>query len=258
MLQYYSRFFKFVEIDSTYYHIPSRFVVRGWKDKTPSDFKFTLKFPKAITHERKLQDISKQLSLFFYALEPLVGKTLMLLIQLPPYLTEPKGFVPFKSMVSKLDSRFRYALEVRDSSWFNNRVYEFLNENRISLVWSVRDELKTPSIITADQIYVRFIGDRSINENDFGKIVKDRSKEMIEYAKRLKEIQNDDSNIRDILIAFNNHFAGFGPQSVNDFLKILQKPEMNWKNELEKQSQSNSSSFLNNNSQTSMTDFNEF
>jgi len=51
-LSYYSKFFNFVEIDSTYYTIPSRFAVRAWKDKTPSDFKFTLKFPKIITHKK--------------------------------------------------------------------------------------------------------------------------------------------------------------------------------------------------------------
>ncbi|WP_425305563.1 DUF72 domain-containing protein [Candidatus Nitrosocosmicus arcticus] len=51
-LSYYSKFFKFVEIDSTYYKIPSRFAVRAWIDKTPADFKFTLKFPKIITPEK--------------------------------------------------------------------------------------------------------------------------------------------------------------------------------------------------------------
>ncbi len=93
-LSHYSKFFKFVEVDSTYYNIPSRSVVRGWKDKTPEDFKFTLKFPKVITHEKKLDDISKPLYLFFYALEPLVDKTVTLLIQLPPYLSAGKGFDP--------------------------------------------------------------------------------------------------------------------------------------------------------------------
>ena len=61
-LSYYSKFFKFVEVDSTYYRIPSRSPVRGWKDKTPEDFKFSLKFPKVITHEKKLEDVVKPLS----------------------------------------------------------------------------------------------------------------------------------------------------------------------------------------------------
>jgi uncharacterized protein YecE (DUF72 family) len=246
-LPYYSKFFKFVEVDSTYYHIPSRSTVRGWKDKTPEDFKFSLKFPKVITHEKKLEDIVKPLSILFYALEPLIEKTLTLLIQLPPFLSEKKGFIPLQYMVRYLDKRFRYSLEVRHSSWFNDNVYNFLKENNISLVWSIQDKLKSPSIVTSDHVYIRFIGDRSISEKDFGKIVKDRRKEMLEYVKKVRETQNDNSNIGDVLIAFNNHFAGFGPQSVNDFLKLMNMSEIDWKTELEH--------YENNANQSSLSDF---
>jgi len=232
-LSYYSRFFKFVEVDSTYYHIPSRSTVRGWRDKTPDDFKFSFKFPKVVTHEKKLEEVAKPLSILFYSLEPLIDKTLTLLIQLPPFLSEKKGFNPLQEMIRHLDKRYKYSLEVRHSSWFNDDVYSFLRENNISLVWSVRDKLQSPSIVTSDQVYVRFIGDRSISETDFGKVVKDRRKEMLEYVKQVRDTQDKNSNIYDVLIAFNNHFAGFGPQSVNDFLKLMNMSEVNWKTELE-------------------------
>lgn len=256
-LSYYSKFFNFVEIDSTYYTIPSRFAVRAWKDKTPSDFKFTLKFPKIITHEKKLEDVSKPLSIFFTALEPLIDKTLLLLIQLPPYLSAKKGFKSLQIMTRNLDTRFRYALEVRDASWFEDKIYDFLKEENMSLVWSVREELTTPTVITADQLYTRFIGDRSINEKDFGKVVKDRTKEMMEYAKHFKEMQNAETNVRDVLIAFNNHFAGFGPQSVNDFLKVMNNPEISWKREIESRQQNNSNQSVGN-YQSSLSDFSNF
>jgi uncharacterized protein YecE (DUF72 family) len=232
-LSYYSKFFKFVEVDSTYYHIPSRSTVRGWKDKTPDDFKFSFKFPKVVTHEKKLEEVAKPLSILFYSLEPLIDKTLTLLIQLPPFLSEKKGFNPLQEMIRHLDKRYKYSLEVRHSSWFNDDVYSFLRENNISLVWSVRDKLQSPSIVTSDQVYVRFIGDRSISETDFGKVVKDRRKEMLEYVKQVRDTQDKNSNIYDVLISFNNHFAGFGPQSVNDFLKLMNMSEVDWKTELE-------------------------
>lgn len=229
-LSYYSKFFKFVEVDSTFYNIPSRFVVKGWKDKTPDNFKFALKFPKIITHERKLEGVSKYLYPFFYALEPLMEKTLILLIQLPPYLSAEKGFKPLKNMVKRLDGRYRYALEVRESTWFDEKVYDFLKENKISLAWSVRDELKTPPIVTSDQVCIRFIGDRSIGENDFGKIVKNRDKEVIEYLDNINKIQmNGETREHQIMISFNNHFAGFGPESANTFLKLANEPEIDWK-----------------------------
>jgi uncharacterized protein YecE (DUF72 family) len=53
-LSYYSKFFKFVEVNSTLYSIPSRFVFKIWKDKTPDDFKFALKFPKLMKHDKKM------------------------------------------------------------------------------------------------------------------------------------------------------------------------------------------------------------
>lgn len=252
-LAHYSKFFKFVEVDSTYYNIPSRATVRGWKDKTPTDFKFSLKFPQVITHEKKLEDVEKPLSILFYALEPLVDKTLTLLIQLPPFLTFEKGISSLKYMTRYLDERFKYALEVRHSSWFNSQVFDLLKTNGMSLVWSIRDKLEPPSIITSDQLYIRFIGDRSISEKDFGKIVKDRNKELLEYAKRIRQAQDQNTSIREILIAFNNHFAGFGPQSVNDFLKLINEKEVDWKNGLE--SQQSHFTIQNDKFQSSLSDF---
>jgi uncharacterized protein YecE (DUF72 family) len=251
-LSYYSKFFKFVEVDSTFYSIPSRFIVRGWKEKTPDDFKFSLKFPKKITHDNKMQDVSKDLYVFFKNLEPLVDKTILLLIQLPHYLTASKSFEAFENMVKKLDSRFKYALEVRDESWFNDNLYDFLRSNNIALTWSIRDELKTPPIITSDQVYIRFIGDRSINEKDFGKIVKDRNKEMAEYI----DIINDKAVLenQNVSIAFNNHFAGFGPESASTFLKLMDKPAPEWSKEIE-QNKNNKTPSIENRYQTSMSDF---
>jgi uncharacterized protein YecE (DUF72 family) len=161
------------------------------------------------------------LSVFFNNIEPLTDKTLLLLIQLPYYLTENRYLDSLQNMVYILDNRFKYALEESNSSGFNDKVYDFLKNNTITLAWSVRDELKTPPIITSDQIYVRFIGDRSINDKDFGKIVKDRKKEMQEYVDIVKEKSLGETQTTSI--AFNNHFAGFGPESASTFLKMMDK-----------------------------------
>ena len=160
-------------------------------------------------------------------------------------------------MVKRLDNRFRYALEVRESSWFDNKVYEFLKENKIALTWSIRDELKTPSIITSDQIYIRFIGDRSIDDKDFGRIVKNRDKEMIEYIDTINKSQNDtQKECQTIAIAFNNHFAGFGPESANTFLKLMDKPAIDgWTKEIE---QNNLFYTTNNEHQASISDYTFF
>jgi uncharacterized protein YecE (DUF72 family) len=156
---------------------------------------------------------------------------------------ERDGFEYIENLVSKLDNRFRYALEVRESSWFSDKVSDFLKENGMSHVWSIRDELKAPPIVTSNQIYIRFIGDRSINEKDFGKIVKDRERETKEYVDHIKRTRQDDADGQhhQMAIVFNNHFAGFGPQSANEFLKLMNKPEVDWKGALQQKQDSSAS-----------------
>jgi uncharacterized protein YecE (DUF72 family) len=178
---------------------------------------------------------------------------LTLLVQLPPFISEKKGFNAFQDMVHHLYNRFRYSLEFRYNSWFTDDVYNFLKEHNISLFRSVRDELESPLVVTSDQVYIKFIGDRSISAVDFGKIVKDRRKEMLKYAKKIRETQDENSNIRDILIVFNNHFAGFGPQFVNDFLILMSLSEIDWKTELE--NYGNNSGRSNDRFQSSLTGF---
>ncbi len=69
-----------------------------------------------------------------------------------------------------LDPDFRYAIEVRHKSWFDRSVYKLLSNNDICLAWSQLDTIQTPQELTSDFIYPLFIGDRSIDERDFGSI----------------------------------------------------------------------------------------
>jgi uncharacterized protein YecE (DUF72 family) len=77
-LNYYSHVFDYVEIDSS---TPGLQMVKNWAMKTPKNFKFTAKFPKAITHDKRLLNVDKELERFFDAIGPLENKTLALLLQ---------------------------------------------------------------------------------------------------------------------------------------------------------------------------------
>ena len=82
-LNYYSHVFDYVEIDSSFYRVPKVFMVNNWNTKTPKNFKFSAKFPRVITHEKRLKEVDKELDHFFEAMGRLSNKTLALLIQLP-------------------------------------------------------------------------------------------------------------------------------------------------------------------------------
>lgn len=223
-------------------------MVKQWLKKTQEDFRFTAKFPKVITHDKRLKNVDNELQLFFKAIEPLYDKTLALLIQLPPSIEIMEGLQRLRELVYKLDKRFRYAVEVRHPSWFQDLAYNFFANNNICMVWSQIVGIRTPPIVTSDFLYLRFIGDRSLQEKDFGRIQKDRSPEMRKWVKRISraEKSNEEENkrLKFAIVAANNHYAGFGPISVNIFRKMIGLKEVTWdqKDKGQQQEISNSNS----------------
>ena len=220
-LSYYSQIFDFVEIDSTFYRIPSKFMVNNWDKRTTDNFRFAVKFPKVITHDKRLKDVEKDIERFYDVMEPLYDKILVFLIQLPPSLQIAEGLDLIKNLQYQLNPSFRYAIEVRHHSWFNELFYNYIKEKKYCLVWSQQDIVITPPVVTTDFIYLRLIGDRSINEKDFGKINKDRTKEMEIWSKILED---DDRKVKDLnmaIIAANNHYAGFGPMTAKLFAEMM-------------------------------------
>jgi uncharacterized protein YecE (DUF72 family) len=234
-LRYYSQKFDYVEIDSSFYKIPNQFMVKNWDRKTPDNFRFAAKFPKIITHDKHLVDVKEEVELFLKVMEPLGEKTLALLIQLPPSMEIIPGLEGLRQLVPLLDSKFRYAVEVRHQSWFQDLAYNFFANNNLCMVWSQLAGIRTPPIVTTDFLYVRFIGDRSIDENNFGKIQKDRVLEMSKWARRVKRVEEEkkkeNKELSLAMIAANNHYAGFGPGTANMFRKMIGLSEITWTHE---------------------------
>ena len=227
-LEYYSKVFDYVEIDSSFYRIPNIFTVKNWSKITPSKFRFTAKFPKVITHEKRLKNVDNELSLFFKAMEPLHDKILALLIQLPPSLEITEGLQRLREIIPILDNRFRYAVEIRNRSWFQDLAYNFFANNNLCMVWSQLVGIRIPPIVTSDFLYIRFIGDRTIQEKNFGRIQKDRTSEMRKWSRQLMRVQKEETKLNLAIVTANNHYAGFGPATANMFRKIIGLPEVNW------------------------------
>jgi len=224
----YSQVFDFVEIDSSFYRPPNLFMTKRWAKITPDNFRFTAKFPRTITHEKRLAiaDPEKELRYFFDMMRPLQRKLLALLIQLPPSLSANEGMKKLKTLVDLLDPDFRYAIEVRHTSWFDSKeFYKLLSDNKICLTWSQLATIQTPPELTTDFIYLRFIGDRSISEEDFGRIQKDRFEELQRWSEQVKRVKE---KAKFAIVAANNHYAGFGPATANSFRKMVGLKEVEW------------------------------
>lgn len=227
-LPYYSQVFNYVEIDTSFYHIPSNNMVRLWNARTPSNFNFSAKFPRIITHEKKFRHCEKELELFYKAMLPLKEKLLTLLIQFPPSFKITEGLEALGKFDFYFDELYRYAIEVRHSSWFNDLAYNFFKKNNICLVWNQLDIVQTPPVVTTDFTYIRFIGDRSISEKDFGTIQRDRAVEMLNWANKLKEVEKYEKDVSKALVAANNHYAGYGPETANIFREMLGLERVSW------------------------------
>jgi hypothetical protein len=98
------------------------------------------------------------------------------------------------------------------------------------MVWSQLADIRTPPIVTTDFLYIRFIGDMTIQEKDFGNIQKDRISEMKNGLDLSRAIEEERDILSLAIVAANNHYAGFGPGTANTFRKMSDLSEVKWDN----------------------------
>lgn len=225
-LEYYSKVFDYVEIESSFYRIPNTITTTRWAEITPDNFRFTAKFPKRITHVKRLgQGVESDMEYFQKAMTPLASKLGCLLIQLPPSMTMKEGMNKIQKL--PFDKGFRYAIEARHKSWFDDEVYSFLRKNDICLAWSQLEDIQTPTVVTTDFIYLRLMGDRSIPEEEFGTIQKDRTIEMKAWASVINKLSKN-KKLKNGFVPTSNHYAGFAPATANMFRTLVGLPKVAW------------------------------
>jgi uncharacterized protein YecE (DUF72 family) len=223
-LSHYSKVFNCVEIDSSFYRIPNPFMITQWRNNTPPGFLFSPKLPKKITHEKKLVDSESILIYFYSVVSKLKDKLGPIAIQLPPSIKLTTHQKLMKDFISQLSPEFKHAIEFRHKSWFTPETYALLRKNNIAMVWSLNQYLETPSEVTADFVYLRMVGDRELTE--FTGIQKERSEDMKRWVSAVK---HNAGKFESGYVFFNNHFAGFSPESANEFRRLLGLMEVDYK-----------------------------
>jgi uncharacterized protein YecE (DUF72 family) len=215
-LRAYSRVFKTVEIDSTFYRYPSKGMVMGWLRYSPSDFVFAAKLPKVITHDKKLglkEDVKADLEAYLELMRPLQlgGKLACLLIQLPPkYNYNPENLKAFFELLNPL---FKYAVEFRNLSWMRNETWSLLKEYGVAYT-NVDEPLLPPEVhLTADFTYFRWHGR---GERPWFNYLYEKA-ELDEWVPKVEEAAK---NVKKVYGYFNNHFHGYAPENC---LYLLEK-----------------------------------
>jgi uncharacterized protein YecE (DUF72 family) len=152
-LQYYSTRLNSVEIDYTFYRMPSAKTIEGWKAATPETFKFTLKASQQITHRQRLKVPSEALDYFLSVVPGLEARLGTILYQLPPFFK--CDIQRLETFLSVLPRGIPAAFEFRHDSWFVEDVYSLLRRHNVALCIHDTDEHTTPLELTARFTYIR-------------------------------------------------------------------------------------------------------
>jgi uncharacterized protein YecE (DUF72 family) len=224
MLSLYAKVFDTVEVDSTFYAIPSENSVKGWAERTPASFNFSLKLPSEITHKNRLRDSQSILEQFIQRINLLEDKLGCVLIQLPPDFS-PNEQTAFANFIDLLPTQLRFAVEFRDANWLNEQTINTLARKNVALTltdsrWIHRTaSFRFIENYPADFAYVRWLGPRELT--DYSRIQLDRSRELSQWAESFAALRE---RVTQIYGYFNNHFQGHSPGSCNMFKEMLGLP----------------------------------
>lgn len=159
-LTFYASHFDTVEVDATFYRLPSERAVATWRDAAPDGFVFAVKGSRLITHFLRLGDVDEALATFLGRVSLLGDKLHVVLWQLPPNL--PADLVLLKRFLERLPAdRVRHAVEFRHESWLTSETFAVLREFGAAHVHVSSDTMPENMTSTADFVYARFHGTAS-------------------------------------------------------------------------------------------------
>jgi len=235
-LGYYASQFRTVEADNTYYRVPSRSMVEGWRDRTPDNFILCAKFPRSVVHAGdgpkpdadKILQPDGETGRFLDHMSLLGEKCGPLVLQFPYF--NKKAFekaAPFydrlESYLDSLPRDFRYAVELRNKWWVNETLLDILKRHETALVLVELGYLPHPAdvakklpLVTTDFVYGRLIGDRKAVEektDTFDELVLDKSDSLQRWSELLNKLLEE---VPRAYVFANNHFAGHGPATIRD------------------------------------------
>jgi uncharacterized protein YecE (DUF72 family) len=202
MLHYYGERFRTVEINNTFYRMPSVLVLEAWAGDVPADFKFVIKASRQITHMKRLKDAAVSVSYLLEAAGALKDRLGPLLFQLPPNLK--KDAPRLSEFLALLPTQRRTAFEFRHPSWFDEEVFGLLRDHQAALCIAEADnDLEVPFVSTADWGYLR------LRRLDYG------DAEMKDRLKLVRE-----QSWRDVFVFFKHEDKGTAPLMARRFLEL--------------------------------------
>lgn len=196
-LGFYARHFDSVEINASFYRLPSEASFRTWRQTVPKGFTFAVKASRYITHLKRLIEPEEPLKLFLSRAR-LLGSTLgPILFQLPPNWKANPGRLA--DLLRLLPPKRRFAVEFRDPSWFSEEIAEILRNRGVAFCVFHMVGMRCPLWVTAPFVYLRFHGTSGKYGGSYS------ARELDGWAKRIQDWLNQGL---DVYAYFNNDEEG--------------------------------------------------
>lgn len=212
-LSYYASRFNTVEINNSFYRLPTEQAVKAWRKSVPEGFLFAWKASRFITHMKKLQEIEESIDLVFGRMADLSATFGPVLFQLPPMLranNETRGRMA--RCLSLVPSGRRIAFEFRHPSWYEETTFRILSDHNAALCLSDHADAPTPWVVTADFVYVRGHGTN-------GRYAGSYSEETLQsWVHHITEWRQ---NGRDVYVYFDNDIKSAAPGDAQTLLRLL-------------------------------------
>lgn len=197
-LEFYAGHFTTVELNNSFYRLPSEAAFAAWRDSSPANFTFAVKVSRFITHIKRLRNTEEALDNFVTRARILGEKLGPLLYQLPPNMHRNDEVL--ESFLSTLPQGMQHVFEFRHQSWLEAKVFEILHRYNTGLCVFDMPSSSCPLVATADFAYVRFHGSTGLYWSCYS------DEEIADWAKALANLA---ANLKAVYIYFNNDAEAF-------------------------------------------------
>lgn len=186
-LDFYLQFFRTVEINNSFYRLPSPETFTAWNRAVPEDFIFSVKASRFITHMKKLKDPQQSLQRFMQQVVFLKEKLGPILFQLPPLWK--LDLARLKDFLQALPPYYRYTFEFRHPEWYHEKVYELLRDHHAAFCIYELARHTSPMEITADFVYVRLHGPGEKYQGSYPvPVLREWAEKAFEWQEKGKEV----------------------------------------------------------------------
>jgi len=210
MLSYYVRAFRSVEINSSFYGLPTKATLESWRRTAPHGFVFSAKASRYITHRKKLKDPEATTGPMFERLAALGESLGPVLFQLPPHWAYNEARLA--QFLETLGPQFRYAFEFRDRSWINDRSLALLESHDAAFCIYELGGFVTPEAVTTDFVYIRLHGPAAAYQGSYDAPALER------WAGKIADWS--DSGLR-VHCYFDNDQAGYAVSDARRLIALL-------------------------------------